>query len=308
MQKECQYCHKLVEIKNPDPSRGSLHNHIARCKSYKTYIDDLLSKDLLEREYVLLRKSAYEMSIDLGIGVSPILRKLIDYGIPTRSISESKKEPRCKERAAKTNLERHGAEHNFSRNHPSRIIWQKRLFDNEGINNVFQRQSVIDKIAESIASNPESRKARYGSRISGPHKKVYNYIRELGIDNVVMEYGMSIGTKKKYFDLYIPSYNLIIEVNGNLWHANPEIYKPNDLIRYFQQNITVPAHEVWKNDYEKIKIALQANYNVLIVWEKDINQRWNDIKSKIDTIVKGNDNASATTQICEESIQYLQQV
>lgn len=308
MQKECQYCHKLVEIKNPDPSRGSLHNHISRCKSYKTYIDDLLSKDLLTREYVLLRKSAYEMSIELGVGVSSILRKLIDYGIPTRSISESKKEPRCKERSAKTNLERHGAEHNFSRNHPSRIKWQKRLFDNEGITNVFQRQSVIDKIAKSIASNPESRRARYGSRISEPHKKVYAYLKEIGINDIVMEHGIKTGTKTKYFDIYIPQHNLIIEVNGDLYHANPEHYKPNDLVHYHWTNETVPAHMVWQKDHKKIKIALQANHNVLIVWEKDINRRWDDIKVKLDTILKGDTNASTTTQLCEESTQYLQQV
>lgn len=49
----------------------------------------------------------------------------------------------------KTNLEKHGYEHNFDKNCESRNQWEKKLLENEGITNVFQREEVKKKTIET---------------------------------------------------------------------------------------------------------------------------------------------------------------
>lgn len=49
----------------------------------------------------------------------------------------------------KTNLEKYGYEHNFEKKCKSRVQWEKRLFDTEGITNVFQRDVVKKKSIET---------------------------------------------------------------------------------------------------------------------------------------------------------------
>ena len=51
-----------------------------------------------------------------------------------------------------------------------------------------------------------------------------------------------IGTK--IFDIFIPKYNLLIEYNGDYWHANPTKYKAD----YFNHKKNKTAQEIW--DYE----------------------------------------------------------
>ncbi len=66
-------------------------------------------------------------------------------------------------------------------------------------------------------------------------------------------------------DFYLPDYNLVIETHGDYWHANPEVYEPSELNE--RQQIRV------RNDYFKINGLLNKGYKVLVLWEKDINER-----------------------------------
>ena len=55
-----------------------------------------------------------------------------------------------KEKREKTNLELYGSRHNFCKDHPSRKEWEERLLKEEGITNVFQRESVKQKSMETM--------------------------------------------------------------------------------------------------------------------------------------------------------------
>jgi len=78
----------------------------------------------------------------------------------------------------------------------------------------------------------------------------------------------------KVYDFRIKQTKIIIEVNGDYWHANPQKYKSNDLIRYPGKFIL--ASSVWKKDFEKRKLAHKYGYNVLYMWEYDINKMDDD--------------------------------
>lgn len=76
---------------------------------------------------------------------------------------------------------------------------------------------------------------------------------------------------RKHYDFFIKELNLIIEVNGDYWHANPSIYTANDLLHYRFAKIT--AKDIWERDRIKQKLALDNKYKLLIIWEKDINKK-----------------------------------
>lgn len=76
--------------------------------------------------------------------------------------------------------------------------------------------------------------------------------------------------KKTYFyDFVLEKERLIIEVNGDYWHANPNIYKPDDIIHYPNNNL-VKAKEIWENDKNKKELAIDSNYRIIYIWESEM--------------------------------------
>lgn len=86
-------------------------------------------------------------------------------------------------------------------------------------------------------------------------------------------------TKNCYlFDFVISNINFCIEFNGDIWHANPNKFNPDDNI------LGRRASEIWSKDEQKIKLLKnKRNIDTTIVWESD----WKNDQSGVeDTIVK----------------------
>ncbi len=64
------------------------------------------------------------------------------------------------------------------------------------------------------------------------------------------------------YDFYLPSCNMLIEVNGGFWHADPRFYSDDSLIQIQRKSI--------ERDIEKLVIALEGGYNYLCFWEHDV--------------------------------------
>ena len=77
--------------------------------------------------------------------------------------------------------------------------------------------------------------------------------------------------------------NIIIEYNGDMWHANPKKYKSDDIIPIVNKK----AKDIWNYDFEKISTALSRNFRILKVWESDfINDPEKEIEKVIEWINK----------------------
>jgi len=78
------------------------------------------------------------------------------------------------------------------------------------------------------------------------------------------------------FDYYLNDYDIIVEVDGDFYHCNPEKYP---IPIYEVQKLTV------KNDKYKNNLCKKYNKTLIRYWEKDINERpeWviTDLKEKI---------------------------
>lgn len=74
--------------------------------------------------------------------------------------------------------------------------------------------------------------------------------------------------KNRTYDIKIDNTNILIEVNGDFWHANPRKYKATDTLPF--PNKSVIAESLWKKDEKKLNIALKNGFKVLSLWEMDI--------------------------------------
>ena len=74
------------------------------------------------------------------------------------------------------------------------------------------------------------------------------------------------------YDFYIPKHNILIEVDGDWFHCNPDVHPE-------------AIHEIQKfvkeNDERKNLIAKENNIPLLRFWEKDINDSIDLVKSKL---------------------------
>jgi very-short-patch-repair endonuclease len=80
------------------------------------------------------------------------------------------------------------------------------------------------------------------SRLTSAEVKVHQILTECNI-NFIPQYA-AFG--KYYVDVFIPNLNLVLEVDGDFWHANPSKYSANDILNFPSRPRT--AMEVWESD------------------------------------------------------------
>lgn len=75
---------------------------------------------------------------------------------------------------------------------------------------------------------------------------------------------------KKWYDFYLPSLNLLVEIDGTYWHGKG--LKDSELnAQQLQSRL---------NDIQKIKLATTSGYNIIHIWEDDLD------KFKISNLIK----------------------
>ena len=89
-----------------------------------------------------------------------------------------------------------------------------------------------------------------------------------GLQGFNMRFEVQYNIGRYFYDICIDNY-LIIEVQGDYWHANPEIYAHDDIIKY-PKSKKILASEIWEKDLKKKKEAENNGYLVLYVWESEI--------------------------------------
>jgi hypothetical protein len=95
------------------------------------------------------------------------------------------------------------------------------------------------------------------------------------------EYRIDDDLKSYYLDFYIKELNIAIEFNGDLWHANPELYNENDTPHPFQKKLK--SKDIWKLDKERYDFIKTKVDDIIIVWENDIKNK--GIKNISDELV-----------------------
>jgi hypothetical protein len=72
-------------------------------------------------------------------------------------------------------------------------------------------------------------------------------------------------------DFYIKELYIAIEFNGDLFHANQEIFNENDKPNPFDKELL--AKTIWEKDKIKIDFVKTKVRDVIIVWEKELKEK-----------------------------------
>lgn len=79
----------------------------------------------------------------------------------------------------------------------------------------------------------------------------------------------------------------IIEYNGDEYHANPKKFSENDYPHPFYKENGPTAKQIWERDEQKINIAREEGFEVLVIWDSEWRKdRVNTLKKCIDFISK----------------------
>lgn len=220
--------------------------------------------------------------IGYNTGSGEIIKMCKEYGINVGGIKESANLESVRNMYKDTCRKKYGADNVLSK---GTSIFKKRnktVKTKYGVTNVFQLKSVIEKSKESLmtkygVTSPiylPTYERNYGKR-SNVHIKIEEILKKNNIkfqSEVANKfYAYNKWLKREYspiVDILIEDKKIVIEINGDIWHANPKIYKDSDMIRKWGGLIS--AKEIRAFDKARIKQIKSFGYDVVVLWCSDI--------------------------------------
>jgi very-short-patch-repair endonuclease len=85
------------------------------------------------------------------------------------------------------------------------------------------------------------------------------------LDQLGVEYKRQRFIGRNSFDFAFKN-RILLEVQGDYWHANPNVYSPDDW--FPKQKMT--AAQIWEKDAMKKKYAEERGFTVIYLWESDV--------------------------------------
>jgi very-short-patch-repair endonuclease len=308
MNKICPFCNKhqiggSAHIYSCIEAPNNIDNIEKKFLYVKINHTKICDKNLLIQLYEKELNSLPMIREKYNIDYKSILFLLTYFNIKKRSISESSFLI-SQDKYKKTCLNKYGAENALSKNTTAYKKRNENIKTKYGVVNVFQLKEVIDKITQTINTKYGLTKSEFTSKLSREvwAKKTIeeknnwlinsihsdkSYIRiqkgykvsklELKIQKILnqlvitytAQFCIKLSPQKRYFyDFLLNDYKLIIEIQGDYWHANPLKYKPNDIILFKFGQIT--ACDIWSKNKLKSETARLKGYLVIEIWESEI--------------------------------------
>ena len=103
-------------------------------------------------------------------------------------------------------------------------------------------------------------------------------VRKILVDNNI-DFSAQVNIRNFIADFVLNDYKIIIEVQGDYWHCNPNIYKNGPINDIQRKKI--------KQDKVKHKVYTELGYKIIYIWEQDINNDFNKCTKQILVAVYG---------------------
>lgn len=104
------------------------------------------------------------------------------------------------------------------------------------------------------------------SRFTSAEMEVHKILTECGI-SFIPQYD-AFG--KYYVDIFIPDLNVVLEVDGDFWHANPSKYSSNDILNFPNRPRT--AGEIWQSDKKRQEDIESFGVVVTRIFQSEISK------------------------------------
>lgn len=148
-----------------------------------------------------------------------------------------------------------------------------------------EKEFLINSMLYSIRSSHNHEICTYCNPINKPYSQqeieVYEYISSI-YENQIIRNSRSIITPFE-IDFYLPEIRLAIEYNGDYWHANPDIYKEDEIINI--KGIETIACDIWMKDINKLSLLESKGIVTIVVWENDWKNKQQEIKNFIKDVI-----------------------
>lgn len=288
---ECVYCHKKFD------TIGQLKGHYGNCGKKNEAFEKVITKEFLkemfeERDYCAnyIAKCILKDVLPTRVHTGYIINKAKSFGIKTKTIKESANNKDRRLRQINTNITKYGYT-NVSQNNDIQKKKEETFMKHYGLRNIFCNNDYIkEKFKEKYGvscpaylNKPFNQKNNFNTSI---HKKVLTILEKYDISYIsdkhinLLKYNEDLGRNyNPRPDIIIEDHKIIIEVQGNYWHANPRIYKPSDVFRLYTGYKT--AEEIWKHDEIRKKHIESFGYKVYYLWEDDINNCLENVECQI---------------------------
>lgn len=222
--------------------------------------DRRFSKYNLKKMYFDEKKSTPIMKDELNVHKKTLLDTMHYYKIELRNTSE----------ATKNRIERDGLWNKglTKYDHPSIMSYAKKRL---GKNNPhytapnFEKRKkrnleILKKAWEHFNKNrnPKSTEKRMS--------KILDDMGLLYIRNFSLSFYENGKTKWRLFDFLIENI-LLVEMQGDYFHANPKMYDAEDDV--IIHRIKKKAKDIWEYDAKKIELGKRRGYKTIVLWEDD---------------------------------------
>lgn len=98
------------------------------------------------------------------------------------------------------------------------------------------------------------------------HDEVKSQLEEAGLKGFISEQIID----KLFVDEVNFEKRIVLEIQGDFWHANPRKFKASDIMTFPGRSIL--ASDVWIRDATRRNILSALGYTVIEIWESDWNQ------------------------------------
>ena len=265
------------------------------------------TKEFLYNKIINEQIPIYEID-QLYFDRKAICRRLANfYNIKTPSISEATSTKRSREKYKKTCLEKYGVINSCAAGTPGREKAEKTIKEKYGVINFWCIPNFQDYLKSKLGEKEyHDRKAKRSKNVwanktaeeknnwlnKSIRKAILSNNRvpgsncskaEIEFTKRLVELGFEIETQFKvfnkkdkfgvnhyyFFDVRLKDTNILIEFNGDYYHANPLIYKEEDIVTFHTKEYLVK--EIWERDKLKKLCAEKAGYNIIYIWESEFN-------------------------------------
>lgn len=262
--------------------------------------------DLLHRLYVLEEKSLPDIRKEYGIDFKAMKDLLTYYNIPLRTISQSRLTTTAKTKIKQTLEKTYGVSNpsqldwvkekkkkTFLSHYGVDNIWKsetyykwlddymlihygaKRITTNPwgwqgaGKKRKDERiRKLWDGRDEWWSSLDDEERSKIMAKLCSKNtfgSKIESRVRE-ALDRIHISHKRWVSIGNRNFDFKIDGCKILIEVNGDFWHANPSKYAASDIIPFPDGHRK--AKDIWEKDEKKRLTAEQNGYRVLVLWEE----------------------------------------
>lgn len=270
-----------------------------------TYGKNVICKENIEKLYLQDSFSLPDFKKLYGFSYAITLFLLDWFNIPKRSLKDAVNLDKKLEKCKQTCVAKYGVE-NVSQLTDVKEKKKDTFMEHYGVDNIRKYKPFYDWLDNYMLENFGTK--RTGIAIDPPEKhsekkkkwwaslpkeekekKVTSIVKNLhskggtsnlelkiakSLDNLKIDYERHFYINRKQYDFYIKKFNLLIEVNGDFWHANPVNYKENDKLNFGKGKI-VTAKELWEKDLKKKKLAESSGHSILYIWENEIKSNKN---------------------------------